>query len=127
MSTPTSEIRYKLFFTVPHPHLDACKEAIFQAGAGTYPGGKYKKCCFEIPGRGQFLPSGDAKPNIGEVDKLESLEETKVEVLCVGRVVMLAAVKALKEAHPVGSGPFGFPVSGSVDYLYYFTYSRLLV
>ena len=52
--------------------------------------------CFESPGIEQFLPSEGAQPNIGEVGKLERVEEMKVEVLCVGRDVMLGAVDALK-------------------------------
>ncbi|OJJ50578.1 hypothetical protein ASPZODRAFT_148069 [Penicilliopsis zonata CBS 506.65] len=92
--------RYKLIFFVPHPDLEKCKEAIFATGAGTFPGGKYSKTCFQTPGRGQFLPTGEANPAIGAVGVLEHVEEMKVEVLCVGRGVMLAAVEALKEAHP---------------------------
>lgn len=103
MSTPSSEPRYKLFFTVPHDHLEECKTAIFEVGAGAYPGGNYKNTCFMTPGRGQFLPTGDAKPNIGQVGKLEFVDEMKVEVLCVGREIMLKAVEALKRAHPVSS------------------------
>lgn len=100
MSTPTPHPRYKLVFTVPHPHLAACKEAVFAAGGGTYAGGKYSRVCFEIPGIGQFLPGDGAKPNIGEVGKIERVEEMRVEILCVGRDIMLKAVEQLKKAHP---------------------------
>ena len=51
---------------------------------------------FESPGIGQFLPGVGATPNIGEVGKLERVEEMRVEVLCVGRDVMVGAVEALK-------------------------------
>ncbi len=88
--------RYKLIFTVPHSSLEVCKNSIFAVGAGTYPGGKYKNVCFEIPGRGQFLPGQGAKPNIGAVNKLEKVEEMRVEILCVGDDVMRAAVNALQ-------------------------------
>ncbi|MCJ1223988.1 adenine deaminase [Toensbergia leucococca] len=100
MSTPTPYPRYKLIFTVPHSSLSACKEAIFAAGAGTYPGGKYTRVCFEIPGTGYFTPGEGAVPNIGTVGKAERVEEMKVEILCVGREIMLGAVAALKSAHP---------------------------
>lgn len=96
MSTPTPHPRYKLIFTVPHPSLAACKEAVFAVGAGTYPGGKYSRVCFEMPGVGEFLPGEGAVPNIGSVGTLERVEEMRVEVLCVGRDVMLKAVEALK-------------------------------
>lgn len=100
MSTPTPLPRYKLIFTVPHPSLAACKEAVFAVGAGTYPGGKYSRVCFEIPGIGQFLPGEGAVPNIGRVGSLETVEEMRVEILCVGRDVMLQAVEALKRYVP---------------------------
>lgn len=99
-STTSVPDRYKLAFFVPHPSLEACKEAIFNTGAGTFPGGKYTKVCFQTPGTGQFLPGADAIPNIGTVGTLERVEEMKVEMLCVGRQTMLDAVNALIKAHP---------------------------
>ncbi|KAL2217720.1 GTP cyclohydrolase 1 type 2/Nif3 [Thermoascus aurantiacus ATCC 26904] len=96
---PVTE-RYKLVFFVPHPHLEACKEAVFATGAGTFPGGKYSKCCWQCPGTGQFLPGDGANPNIGEVGTLEKVEEMRVEILCVGKEVMRKAVEALLKAHP---------------------------
>ncbi|QKX58900.1 uncharacterized protein TRUGW13939_06028 [Talaromyces rugulosus] len=103
MSTTSTSVadRYKLVFFVPHPNLEACKEAIFDTGAGAFPGGKYTKTCFQSPGTGQFLPGGGANPNIGAVGTLEHVEEMKVEILCVGRETMLDAVKALVTAHPL--------------------------
>lgn len=102
MSTTSTSVadRYKLVFFVPHPNLEACKDAIFDTGAGSFPGGKYTKTCFQSPGTGQFLPGGGANPNIGAVGTLEHVEEMKVEILCVGRQTMLDAVTALIKAHP---------------------------
>jgi hypothetical protein len=97
-SPPTP--RYKLVFTVPHPHVEACKEALFAAGAGTWPNGKYSKVCFEIPGTGQFMPMEGAVPNIGDVGKLEKVQEMRVEMICVGEKVMREAVKELNRVHP---------------------------
>ena len=42
------------------------------------------------------MPNEGAHPNIGKVGELTKLEETRVEVLCVGREVMVGAVDALK-------------------------------
>ncbi|KAI4139726.1 MAG: hypothetical protein LQ341_004101 [Variospora aurantia] len=92
--------RFKLFFTVPRSSLEMCKQAVFSAGAGTYAAGKYSEVCFETPGSGQFLSGQGAKPAVGEVGKIERVEEVKVEVLCVGRDVMRAAVEKLKKSHP---------------------------
>ena len=46
------------------------------------------------------MPVNGANPVIGTVGKLETVDEMKVEILCVGREVMLNAVKALIKAHP---------------------------
>ncbi|PYI05071.1 hypothetical protein BO78DRAFT_398412 [Aspergillus sclerotiicarbonarius CBS 121057] len=100
MSSAAISDRYKLVYFVPHSHHEACKEAVFAAGAGTFPGGKYKKVCFQAPGLGQFLPSEGANPAIGQVGTVETVEEMKVEVMCVGREIMLQAVEALVKAHP---------------------------
>ena len=99
-STSAPSDRYKLIFFVPPANLEACKEAIFATGAGSFPGGKYTKCCFQTLGTGQFLPNEGANPAIGGVGVLERCEEFKVEIMCAGRAVMLDAVKALIEAHP---------------------------
>ncbi|PYH71244.1 uncharacterized protein BO88DRAFT_403400 [Aspergillus vadensis CBS 113365] len=100
MSAAPIPDRYKLVFFVPHSDLEACKDAVFATGAGTFPGGKYRKCCFQMPGQGQFLPSEGANPAIGEVGTVETVEEMKVEVMCLGRSIMLQAVEALIKAHP---------------------------
>ncbi|KAI9745206.1 MAG: hypothetical protein M1818_001484 [Claussenomyces sp. TS43310] len=93
---------YKLVYTVPASHLQATKEAIFMVGGGTYPGGKYARTAFEIPGYGQFMPVAEAgaAPHIGTPGKLERTEETRVEIICVGEEVARASVAALKMTHP---------------------------
>lgn len=44
------------------------------------------------------MPGGDADPNIGSAGQLEHVDEMRVETLCVGKQVMLAAVEALKKS-----------------------------
>lgn len=100
MSTSTALDRYKLIFFVPPENLEPCKEAIFATGAGSFPGGKYTQCCFQTRGTGQFLPNEGANPAIGAVGTVEQCEEVKVEIMCLGREVMLDAVAALIKAHP---------------------------
>ncbi|KKK21444.1 hypothetical protein AOCH_000136 [Aspergillus ochraceoroseus] len=65
--------KFKLFFHVPPAALEACKAAVFAAGAGRYPGpGQYTETCFVIPGRGQFRPGATANPNIGTPERWSS-------------------------------------------------------
>lgn len=87
--------RFKLVFFVPTTALTVCKKAIFDAGAGRYP--NYAECCFQTPGTGQFRPVDAAKPNIGEVGKLEEVDEVRVETVCNGREMAQKAVEALKK------------------------------
>ncbi|PVH80990.1 structural toxin protein RtxA [Cadophora sp. DSE1049] len=103
MTTP----RYKLIFTVPPQALEACKTAIFAAGAGRYPGpGGYTNCCWTTMGTGQFRPGATAVPHIGTQGVVEQTPEVKVEVMCVGEDVARKAVAALKSAHPYEEVPY---------------------
>lgn len=88
---------FRLIFYVPETHVEACKAAIFAAGAGIYPNSSYTECCWTTSGTGQFRPVAGANPHIGTVDKLESVTEVRVEAPCVGRDVAKAAVDALKK------------------------------
>jgi hypothetical protein len=89
---------YKLVYFVLASHLSETKAAIFETGAGTYPGGKYAQTSFELTGRGQFLPVAEAGavPHTGTPGKLEITEEIRVEIICVGEETARRAVRALK-------------------------------
>jgi len=80
----------------PVPALEACKAAIFAAGAGRYPEGKYTECCWTVLGKGQFRPGDAANPHVGVVGELENTEEARVEVICFGVDIARKAVAALK-------------------------------
>lgn len=88
---------YKLAFYVPEADLERVKTAVFATGAGKI--GDYEACCFQIRGQGQFRPLAGARPHIGSVGALETVEEYRVELVCEDHHVR-AAVAALIEAHP---------------------------
>ena len=88
---------FKLVFYVPETAKEAVKQAVFQAGAGTI--GDYEHCCWEVQGEGQFRPLPGAQPHIGRINKLETVSEYRVEMVCNDDRIQ-AAVKALKAAHP---------------------------
>ncbi|KAI1082392.1 GTP cyclohydrolase 1 type 2/Nif3 [Whalleya microplaca] len=93
--------KFTLIFYAPPSVVQACKTAIFQAGAGRYPGpGNYTEVCWSSTGDGQFRPGPGANPNIGTVGALEELPEVRVETLVIGEDVVKKAVAALKSAHP---------------------------
>ena len=86
---------FKLVFYVPTSHLAACKAAIFTAGAGCYPAGKYTECCWSTMGIGQFRAGDTANPHLGRVGEVAEEPEARVETLCTGEAVARRAVKAL--------------------------------
>lgn len=88
---------YKLCVYVPVSHLEAVKQALFAAGAGRI--GDYDSCCWQVAGRGQFRPLAGADPFVGAQGQIETVEEYKVELVCDDNVVV-AAITALKQAHP---------------------------
>ena len=88
---------YKLCVYVPASHLEEVKQALFAAGAGRI--GDYDSCCWQVAGQGQFRPLSGADPFVGSHGKIETVEEYKVELVC-GDDVVVAAVAALKQAHP---------------------------
>ncbi|KAF8424868.1 structural toxin protein RtxA [Tirmania nivea] len=101
MATPSHlSARYKLIFYTPLPPLQKIKSALFAAGAGTYPDGKYNHVSFESRGTGQFMPRIGANPHTGTIGVIEAKEEMRVEMLCAGEDVVKEAVKALKREHP---------------------------
>ncbi len=95
-----SEQLYKLSVFIPHPDSERVRAAMFRAGAGFINGvSNYSHCSFNIAGNGTFLPLDGAKPHIGEVGQLESVEELRVEVV-VGERELKAVIRAMKDAHP---------------------------
>ncbi len=89
--------RYKLTFTVPVADADKVREAIGKAGAGKYP--HYSFCSFSTRGIGRFRPEVGAKPAIGEVGRMEELEEERIECQIDAEFVD-AVLTALKAFHP---------------------------
>lgn len=87
----------KIVVTVPVTHADAVREAMGRAGAGQ--SGHYSFCSFSSKGIGRFKPEPGANPAIGEVGRLESVEEERIEVIC-GRDILTEVIAAVKKAHP---------------------------
>jgi len=88
---------YHIAVYVPRDHVESVKEAMFEAGAGRI--GAYEKCSFEMSGTGQYRPLEGSKPFIGSLEKLEKVEEVKVEMVCHDQFFD-DAIRALKHAHP---------------------------
>ena len=87
----------KIIIYVPLTHADIVREAIGLAGGGKL--GKYSFCSFSIRGIGRFKPEEGAQPNIGQVGKLEEVEEERIEVTCETKLVD-QVITAIKKVHP---------------------------
>jgi hypothetical protein len=88
---------YKLNFFVPAEDKEHVKNALFDIGVGRYD--NYECCSFETLGTGQFKPIDSADPHIGELGKIEIVQEYKVEMICSDELIK-KAVETLKEVHP---------------------------
>ena len=64
---------FKIVVFVPESHTDIVREAMGKAGAGKI--GNYTFCSFSSKGIGRFKPEEGAHPAIGEIGKLEAVEE----------------------------------------------------
>lgn len=82
---------------VPESHGDIVRDAIGAAGAGKI--GNYSHCTFTIKGTGRFKPLEGANPTIGEVGKLEVVEEERIETVCAAEDLK-NILKTIKEVHP---------------------------
>ena len=88
---------YKLEFFVPEDYKEKVKTAIFKIGGGKV--GNYDCCSWETLGQGQFKPNQNSNPFIGEKNKISTVQEFKVEMICDDDKIK-NVIKALKEAHP---------------------------
>ena len=76
---PKSQTIKQLITYVPNENAEHLKNALYEAGAGKI--GQYDSCGFSVEGLGNFRPLEGANPTIGDVNKRESVNETRVEVV----------------------------------------------
>ena len=72
--------KVKIFVTVPKDNLEEVRTAMCNAGAGII--GNYTFCSTSTKSVGTFIPNDIANPYIGEQNRLEVVEEEKLEVIC---------------------------------------------
>lgn len=88
---------YKISFYVPFEYTEKVKDAMFEKGAGKYK--KYDHCSWQTKGVGQFCPLEGSKPFIGNKEKVEQVDEYKVEMLCEKKYIK-DVLKKMLEVHP---------------------------
>ena len=69
--------KVKISVTVPKENVKEVREAICNEGAGAI--GDYTHCSISTKCIGTFKPSDKANPYIGEKNKLEFVDEEKIE------------------------------------------------
>ena len=89
--------KVKIFVTVPKENLDEVRTAMCEAGAGII--GNYNYCSTSVKSIGTFMPNDSANPYIGENNKLEFVDEEKLEVICNIEKVK-KVIQKLRKVHP---------------------------
>ncbi len=91
------ENTYKVSVFVPKTDFEDVKKAMCQAGAGQL--GDYEDCVFYNEGIGSFKPVGEATPHIGSINKVEIVEEIKLESI-VTKKYLSQVINQMIKAHP---------------------------
>lgn len=89
--------KVKIVVTVPLESLENVRTAMCNVGAGII--GNYTNCSTSTKSIGTFKPNDEANPYIGTTNKLEYVEEEKLEVVCdINKVKEVLA--NLRKIHP---------------------------
>lgn len=93
---------FKIVTFVPVKDAGKVRQAIGDAGAGVL--GNYTHASFSTKGIGRFIPREGAHPAIGQIGKLEEVEEERIEVICQEDNVK-QVIAAIKANHPYEEVP----------------------
>ncbi|MGN0973583.1 MAG: hypothetical protein ACI4OT_02445 [Bacilli bacterium] len=89
--------RVKIFVTIPIENVEKVRNVVCESGAGVI--GNYEYCTSSVKSVGTFKPNDNANPYIGKNNKLEFVEEEKLEFVCdIDKVKTI--ISKLKEVHP---------------------------
>jgi dinuclear metal center YbgI/SA1388 family protein len=97
LSQETDVVLYHIAVYIPPGNVEKVSEAIFEAGGGKI--GNYSHCGNTYQVQGQFKPLSGSDPTIGSVDKLEKVDELKLEFFA-DSTNLDRVIKAMVEAHP---------------------------
>jgi len=102
--------KVKIVTFVPLENADVIRQALGAAGAGLI--GEYSFCSYSVIGKGRFMPSENANPHIGTVNKSEVVDEERIEVVC-DRTKAKHVIAAMKRVHPYEEVAFDiYPLIG---------------
>jgi len=89
--------KLKIIVFTPLTHCKIVRKTIGDAGGGII--GNYSHCSFSSRGIGRFKPNDKAKPHTGKTNKIEEVEEEKIEFICPKEKAK-EIIKAIREVHP---------------------------
>ncbi|MCU5746378.1 Nif3-like dinuclear metal center hexameric protein [Staphylococcus sp. SQ8-PEA] len=95
--SPNLHHYYKVQVFIPEDSSETFKSKLSELGLAQE--GNYESCFFQTTGQGQFKPVGAANPTIGTHDKIEYVEETKIEFMIRSDQKVLAQ-NAIEKYHP---------------------------
>ena len=95
--SPLRGLLAKIVVFVPEEYASTVMEAMAGAGAGII--GNYSHCSFSGAGQGTFKGSPETNPFQGRAGKLESAQETRLEMI-LPRANAPAVIRALRSNHP---------------------------
>ena len=87
----------KLVTFIPPESTGEVIKRLHNIGAGNI--GNYSECSFKVIGKGSFKPNEAANPTLGEKNKLEEVEEDRIEIIFPDHLSS-SIVAELKLAHP---------------------------
>ncbi|WP_066495402.1 Nif3-like dinuclear metal center hexameric protein [Abyssisolibacter fermentans] len=87
----------KIIVYVPTTHAEALREKLNEAGAGDI--GNYSHCSFTTEGIGTFMPKENTNPFIGEVNRLEKVNEAKIETI-IHKTALNNIIDIILKNHP---------------------------
>src|SRR6056297_723695 len=94
---PLKRAYCKFVVFVPTEHASAVIEKMGEMGGGSI--GSYSNCTFSTKGTGSFKPLDGANPHLGEIGKIEIVDEMRVETILPFEKIE-AVVEKVRSVHP---------------------------
>ena len=95
--SPKKNLLRQLVVYCPKKDCESLRLALFQAGAGSI--GDYDYCSFNLQGKGTFRPLKNANPHVGDIGKIHTEDEERIEVV-YSLNKEKEILSAMQESHP---------------------------
>jgi dinuclear metal center YbgI/SA1388 family protein len=103
--SPQKNALLKMVTFVPEAYAETVRNVLFNAGAGHT--GNYDSCSFNLKGEGTFRAGEKSKPFVGEIGKLHTEREERIETI-IPAYRKSAITRTLLSVHPYEEPVFDF-------------------